>query len=187
MFENVLFGSLTQVKFFPTICVKSIVNIAPCSSTNYVTKIISIELCLRLRFPSILWFHVDISSTHVLDCFVLSVLVVPRRRTKLADRSISVVGPKWWNALPSHLKNIDSESEFRKKVKDLSIRTILFINAKNRVHSFNWTWDIIFWTLYWHYKLCTAQQNIIILSTFKNANYFDNETIILCVCSHQLK
>jgi len=26
-----------------------------------------------------------------------------------------------------------------------------------------------------------------ILSTFKNANYFDNETIILWVCSHQLK
>lgn len=27
--------------------------------------------------------------------------IVPRRRTKLADRSLAVVGPKWWNALPS--------------------------------------------------------------------------------------
>jgi len=51
------------------------------------------------------------------DCENIPLLVVPRRRTKLADRSISVVGPKWWNALPRHLKNIDSESEFRKKLK----------------------------------------------------------------------
>ncbi|XP_060608223.1 uncharacterized protein LOC132760282 [Ruditapes philippinarum] len=34
--------------------------------------------------------------------------VVPRRRTRLADRSISVMGPKWWNALPKELKCIAS-------------------------------------------------------------------------------
>ena len=43
--------------------------------------------------------------------------VVPRRRTKLADRSISVVGPKWWNALPKDLKCIVSEIAFRKGLK----------------------------------------------------------------------
>ena len=43
--------------------------------------------------------------------------VVPRRRTKLADRSISVVGPKWWNALPKDLKCIESELKFRKRLK----------------------------------------------------------------------
>jgi hypothetical protein len=42
---------------------------------------------------------------------------VPRRRTKLADRSLAVVGPKWWNALPSSLKNIQSEASFKSKLK----------------------------------------------------------------------
>lgn len=42
---------------------------------------------------------------------------VPRRRTKLADRSLAVVGPKWWNALPSSLKNIKSEASFKSKLK----------------------------------------------------------------------
>ena len=32
--------------------------------------------------------------------------IIPKRRTKLADRSLAVVGPKWWNNLPSYLKNI---------------------------------------------------------------------------------
>ena len=39
------------------------------------------------------------------DCENTPPLVVPRHRTKLVDRSISVVGPKWWNALPRHLKS----------------------------------------------------------------------------------
>ena len=42
---------------------------------------------------------------------------IPRRRTKLADRSLSVVGPKWWNDLPCELKNIQSEASFRSKLK----------------------------------------------------------------------
>jgi hypothetical protein len=43
--------------------------------------------------------------------------IVPRRRTKLADRSLAVVGPKLWNELPNDLKNICSELEFRRKLK----------------------------------------------------------------------
>lgn len=43
--------------------------------------------------------------------------VVPRCRTRLADRSISVMGPKWWNALPKDLKCIASEIAFRKRLK----------------------------------------------------------------------
>ncbi|XP_060561618.1 uncharacterized protein LOC132721348 [Ruditapes philippinarum] len=43
--------------------------------------------------------------------------VVTRRRTRLADRSISVMGPKWWNALPKELKCIASEIAFRKRLK----------------------------------------------------------------------
>ena len=42
---------------------------------------------------------------------------IPRRRTKLADRSMAVVGPKWWNNLPSYLKDIQSEASFRSKLK----------------------------------------------------------------------
>ncbi|XP_060604350.1 uncharacterized protein LOC132757163 [Ruditapes philippinarum] len=46
-----------------------------------------------------------------------SQFVVPRRRTRLGDRSISVMGPKWWNALPKDLKCIASEIAFRKRLK----------------------------------------------------------------------
>ena len=42
---------------------------------------------------------------------------VPRHRTKIADRSLAVVGPKWWNVLPGHLKSADSETTFKSKLK----------------------------------------------------------------------
>ena len=53
----------------------------------------------RLRSQSDIYFH------------------IPRRRTRMADRSFAVVGPKWWNNLPSDLKNIDSEQNFRSRLK----------------------------------------------------------------------
>lgn len=43
--------------------------------------------------------------------------VVPRRRTKMADRSLVVVGAKWWNDLPNSLKIIQSESNVKSKLK----------------------------------------------------------------------
>ena len=42
---------------------------------------------------------------------------IPRRRTKLADRSLAVVGAKLWNNLPSSLKNIQCEVTFRARLK----------------------------------------------------------------------
>lgn len=42
---------------------------------------------------------------------------VPITRTRIADRSIAVVGPKWWNALPKDLKCIRNETTFRKELK----------------------------------------------------------------------
>ena len=39
------------------------------------------------------------------------------RRTKLADRSKVVTGPKWWNDLPNYLKDIKSETRFRAHLK----------------------------------------------------------------------
>ena len=48
---------------------------------------------------------------------------IPRRRTKLADRSLAVVGPKWWNDLPSALKNIQSEATFKSRLKTHLFKT----------------------------------------------------------------
>ncbi len=42
---------------------------------------------------------------------------IPTTRTKLADRSLAVVGPKWWNLLPNHLQNLACESLFKSKLK----------------------------------------------------------------------
>ena len=43
--------------------------------------------------------------------------IIPRRRTKLADRSLVVVGSRWWNELPYSLRDIHSEDFFRSKLK----------------------------------------------------------------------
>jgi hypothetical protein len=44
-------------------------------------------------------------------------LNIPRTRTRMADRSIAITGPKWWNSLPNHLKCIQKEDQFRCKLK----------------------------------------------------------------------
>lgn len=44
-------------------------------------------------------------------------LNIPRTRTRMAERSIAVTGPKWWNALSNHLKCIEKEDQFRCKLK----------------------------------------------------------------------
>jgi hypothetical protein len=47
---------------------------------------------------------------------------VPKTRTKIADRSIAVVRPKWWNALPRDQKCIRNETTFRKELKTCLFR-----------------------------------------------------------------
>ena len=44
-------------------------------------------------------------------------LMVPRRRTVIADRAVSVRGPKLWNALPQEIKESENFSGFKKKLK----------------------------------------------------------------------
>ena len=44
-------------------------------------------------------------------------LAVPRRRTKIADKAMSVRGPKLWNNLPEDLKNIKGMPNFKKHLK----------------------------------------------------------------------
>ena len=44
-------------------------------------------------------------------------LMVPRRRTVIADRAVSVRGPKLWNALPEEIKECGNFSAFKKKLK----------------------------------------------------------------------
>ena len=54
--------------------------------------------------------------------------IVPRTRTLNSDRSLAVVGPKWWNSLPRDIKCIQSETAFRKELK-----TYLFEKVYNRL------------------------------------------------------
>ena len=42
---------------------------------------------------------------------------IPKTRIKIADRSIAIVGPKWWNGLPLNLKTAKNENVFRKNLK----------------------------------------------------------------------
>ena len=42
-----------------------------------------------------------------------SLLNIPRTRTCLANRSLAVTGPKWWDELPNHLSEIREEPVFR--------------------------------------------------------------------------
>ena len=44
-------------------------------------------------------------------------MMVPRRRTVIADRAVSVRGPKLWNALPEEIKECGNFSAFKKKLK----------------------------------------------------------------------
>jgi len=42
---------------------------------------------------------------------------VPRNLTKMADRSLAVVGSRWWNNLPLDLKTVNTENMFGKRLK----------------------------------------------------------------------
>ena len=44
-------------------------------------------------------------------------LMVPRRRTAVADRAVSVRGPKLWNSLPMNIRECESFSVFKSKLK----------------------------------------------------------------------
>lgn len=44
-------------------------------------------------------------------------LVVPRKRTKFADKALSVRGPNAWNELPEAVKCINRPSIFKKELK----------------------------------------------------------------------
>jgi hypothetical protein len=54
-----------------------------------------------------------------------SSLEVPRTRTKIAERSFHVIGPKWWNALPLDIKNSSTEDIFRRNLKTQLFREFL--------------------------------------------------------------
>ena len=49
-------------------------------------------------------------------------LKIPRMRTKLAERSFAFNGPKLWNALPAHMKDIQEEAVFRRQLKTFLFR-----------------------------------------------------------------
>ena len=45
-------------------------------------------------------------------------LMVPRSHTSLYDKSFSVSAPKYWNSLPTYIKNAPSLSSFKTHLKD---------------------------------------------------------------------
>ena len=45
-------------------------------------------------------------------------LMVPRSHTSLYDKSFSVSAPKYWNSLPTYIKNAPSLSSFQTHLKD---------------------------------------------------------------------
>ena len=54
-------------------------------------------------------------------------LLEPRTKLKtFASRAFSVIGPRWWNQLPNHVKNCGNLTDFKK-----SLKTYLYINDLN--------------------------------------------------------
>ena len=54
-------------------------------------------------------------------------LLKPRTKLKtFASKALSVIGPRWWNQLPNHVKSYDNLTDFKK-----SLKTYLFINDLN--------------------------------------------------------
>ena len=54
-------------------------------------------------------------------------LLEPRTKLKMfASRAFSVIGPRWWNQLPNHVKSCDNLTDFKK-----SLKIYLFINDLN--------------------------------------------------------
>ena len=53
-------------------------------------------------------------------------LMVPRWRTSLYDKSFSVSAPKYWNSLPTYIKNAPSLSSFQTHLK---INLCILLNA----------------------------------------------------------
>jgi len=54
--------------------------------------------------------------------------VLPRLRTKFAERAFSYAGPAAWNRLPESLRRTSSQAAFKRKLK-----TFLFYDAFNIV------------------------------------------------------
>lgn len=52
-------------------------------------------------------------------------LFIPRANTCIRSRSLCIAGPKLWNKLPTHIKNVKSVFSFKKKLKmDLRRRQV---------------------------------------------------------------
>jgi len=55
--------------------------------------------------------------------------ILPRLRTKFAQRGFAYAGPAAWNCLPESLRSIPSQAEFKRQLK-----TFLFCDAFNIVY-----------------------------------------------------
>jgi len=59
----------------------------------------------------------QVGDTQVIRTRQSNDLLVPRTRTKLADRALSVRGPILWNELPDNIKILNSLPTFKRELK----------------------------------------------------------------------
>ena len=100
--------------------------VAQCRARNHDRRLITASLptvedsqqrfCLSKHRKTVFFFASRYYYNQLLVCLARLRsssdinFLVPRRRTKTADRLIVVVSPKWWNMLPSVLKSVGTET-----------------------------------------------------------------------------
>ena len=47
-------------------------------------------------------------------------LVVPKTKLRITERSLAVMGPRTWNQIPGHIHAIDLHETFKKEVKEVN-------------------------------------------------------------------
>lgn len=101
-------------------------------ATPFIRKLDWMKLKEQIKYDTILFvfrlFHQVIPSRVINIEIVGNIrerrtrqsddLIIPRTRTKLADRALSVRGPVLWNALPTHIREENSMPIFKRKLKD---------------------------------------------------------------------
>ena len=77
-------------------------------------------------------YLVDLISSHVSTRALRSrdtnLLAVPRSSSKFRDRRFSVTGPRFWNDLPTYIKNAESLTQF-KTLRKTYFFTQVFVEA----------------------------------------------------------
>ena len=79
---------------------------------------VTIYNIINKNVPSWLFSLPTTRQTHSVNTRQQHQLHVPKTNTFIAERSISVAGPKLWNSLPLNVKNKNSLPAFKNKLRD---------------------------------------------------------------------